>query len=205
MQRDHDHGSGDGNGSYSAHAYGVPNYSNHIDGRSEGCSDAYCKVYDGAGPLRHNIVEDSGSGWGSYGERRSAGSAGHRIAQGGGSQWDGNRDRRNEGAQRVGLSEDGGFPNARGRAIDTSSMPASTLAHMAMANATISYLESEMGSVIDPKFEKDANIHHETHLLLRIAVFRRRASQLAPGVEYGHGFQAAVAEALRCPFQNVQR
>ena len=83
--------------------------------------------------------------------------------------------------------------------------PASTLALMAMANATISNVETEMGSVTDPKFEKDANIHHETHLLLRITVFRRRASQLAPGVEYGHGFQAAVAEALRCPFHNVQR
>jgi len=75
------------------------------------------------------------------------------------------------------------------------------LAEQAHSNATTARLESKVGSVTDPKYDKDANIHHPMHALMRAAVFwgGHLASQLAPGQEFGPGFVPAVTEVLQDP------
>ena len=77
-----------------------------------------------------------------------------------------------------------------------------TLAEQAQSNATTAHIESKMGSVSDPKYDKDANLHHPMHALSRAAVFGggNLASQLAPGQEFGPGFVPAVAEVLKDPY-----
>ena len=71
-----------------------------------------------------------------------------------------------------------------------------TLAEQAQSNATTAHIESKMGSVTDPKFDKDANLQHPMHALSKAAVFGggNLASQLAPGQEFGPRFVPAVAE-----------